>query len=48
MLLGSEEGITEENLQELADQIDFRILKNEQVPDMRGNSEKYPANFSKL
>ena len=39
VLLGSEEGITEENLQELADQIDFRILKDVQVPDMRGDSE---------
>ena len=39
VLLGSEEGMTEENLQELADQIDFRILKDVQVPDMRGDSE---------
>ena len=37
VLCGSEEGLTEEGLQELADQIDLRILKDVQVPDMRGD-----------
>lgn len=39
VLLGSEDGMTKEDLQELADKIDFRILKDVQVPDMRGDSE---------
>lgn len=39
VLLGSEEGMTEEDLQELADPIDLRILKDVQVPDMRGDSD---------
>lgn len=39
VLNGSEEGMTKEDLQELADKIDFRILKDVQVPDMRGDSE---------
>lgn len=38
VLCGSEEGLTEEGLQELADQIDFRILKDVQIPDMRGDT----------
>ena len=37
VLLGSEEGMTEEDLQEMADKIDFSILKDVQVPDMRGD-----------
>ena len=37
--IGSENGGTKEHLQELADRIDFRILKDVQVPDMRGDSE---------
>lgn len=40
-LLGSEDGMTEEDLRELADSIDFRILKEVQVPDMRGDSEDF-------
>lgn len=39
VLAGIEDGLTEEGLQELADQIDFSILKNVQVPDMRGDTE---------
>ena len=39
VLLGSEDGMTQEDLQGLADKIDFRILKDVQVPDMRGDSE---------
>ena len=39
VLLGSEDGMTKEDLQALADKIDFRILKDVQVPDMRGDSE---------
>ena len=38
VLLGSEDGMTKEDLQEMADKIDFRILKDVQVPDMRGDS----------
>ena len=30
---------SQKNLQELANQIDFRILKDVQVPDMQGDSE---------
>ena len=37
--LGSENGGTKEQLQELANRIDFRILKDVQVPDMQGDSE---------
>lgn len=36
---GSENGGTKEQLQELADRIDFRIQKDVQVPDMQGDSE---------
>ncbi|MCH5269433.1 MAG: hypothetical protein J1E83_01665 [Lachnospiraceae bacterium] len=39
VLLGSEDGMTKEDLQELADKIDFSILKDVQVPDMRGDSD---------
>ena len=39
VLLGSDDGMTEEDLQELADRIDFGVLKDVQVPDMRGDSE---------
>lgn len=39
VLAGSDEGMTEEGLQELADRIDFRVLKEVQTPDMRGDSE---------
>lgn len=38
-LAGRNEGMTEEDLQALADKIDFRRLKEVQVPDMRGDSE---------
>ena len=38
VLSGSEDGMIKENLQELADRIDFRILKDVQAPDMRGDS----------
>ena len=38
VLCGSKGGMTEEDLQELADQIDFRILKDVQAPDMRGDT----------
>ena len=38
VLLGSEEGMTKEDLQEFAEIIDFKILKDVQVPDMRGDS----------
>lgn len=31
--------MTEEDLQELADRIDFDVLKKVQAPDMRGDSE---------
>ena len=39
VLLGSEDGMTQEDLQTLADKIDFRILKDVKTPDMRGDSE---------
>lgn len=39
VLAGRNEGMTEEDLQELADKIDFQRLKEVQVPDMRGDSE---------
>lgn len=39
VLAGTEDGLAKEDLQELADQIDFSILKNVQVPDMRGDTE---------
>ncbi len=38
VLCGSNGGMTEKGLQELADQIDFGILKEVQTPDMRGDS----------
>lgn len=38
VLNGSVDGMTKEDLQEMADQIDFRILKEVQVPDMRGDT----------
>lgn len=38
ILSGSETGMTEEDLQGLADKIDFKILKDVKVPDMRGDS----------
>lgn len=39
VLCGSNEGMTEAALEELADKIDLRILKEVQTPDMRGDSE---------
>lgn len=39
VLSGSEAGMTKEDLQELADRIDFTVLKNVKTPDMRGDSE---------
>ncbi|MDE7252314.1 MAG: hypothetical protein K2O32_05150 [Acetatifactor sp.] len=39
ILSGSEEGMTTEDLQELADKIDFGILGDVKIPDMRGDSE---------
>lgn len=39
VLVGSDGGMTEEDLQELADRIDFDVLKKVQAPDMRGDSE---------
>ena len=39
VLLGSEDEMTKEDLQTLADKIDFRILKDVKTPDMRGDSE---------
>lgn len=39
VLAGIEDGLTKEDLQKLADQIDFSILKDVQVPDMRGDTE---------
>lgn len=38
LLAGSEDGITEDNLRTLADEIDFTGLKNVIIPDMRGDS----------
>lgn len=38
VLRGSEEGLTKEDLQELADKIDFRILKDVKAPEMRGDT----------
>ena len=38
VLCGSESGMTKEGLQELADTIDFSILKDVQIPEMRGDS----------
>ena len=43
VLLGSEEGMTKEDLQEFADKIDFRILKDVKVPEMRGDTAGLPA-----
>ncbi len=39
VLSGSEEGLTTEDLQELTDKIDFGILGDVKIPDMRGDSE---------
>lgn len=39
VLAGRNEGMTEADLQKLADMIDFRVLKEVQIPDMRGDSE---------
>lgn len=39
VLAGIENGLIKEDLQNLADQIDFSILKDVQVPDMRGDTE---------
>lgn len=38
VLAGSNEGLTEKNLQELADKIDFEVLKRVQTPDRTGNT----------
>ena len=37
-MCGSDNGMTEENLQKLADKIDFTVLKEVRVPEMRGDS----------
>lgn len=39
VLAGRNEGMTEEKLQELADKIDFGVLKEVKTPEMRGDSE---------
>lgn len=39
VLSGSEQGMTTEDLQELTDKIDFRLLGDVKIPDMRGDSE---------
>ena len=39
VLLGSDDGMTKEDLQKLADKIDFGILKDVRVPEMRGDSK---------
>lgn len=38
VLAGMEDGLTKDDLQELADQIDFSILMDVKVPDMRGDT----------
>lgn len=38
VLCGSSSGMTEENLQKLADKIDFTMLKEVRTPEMRGDS----------
>ncbi len=38
VLSGSKQGMTKESLQELADRIDFSVLKNVKIPEMRGDS----------
>ena len=43
VLLGSEEGMTKEDLQEFADKIDFTILKDVKVPEMRGDTAGMPT-----
>lgn len=43
VLLGSEEGMTKEDLQEFADKIDFKILKEVKVPEMRGDTAGVPT-----
>ena len=43
VLRGSEDGMTKEDLQELADQIDFTILKDVKVPEMRGDTAGMPT-----
>ena len=37
VMSGRDEGMTEEQLQELADKIDFSALKDVKEPDMRGD-----------
>ena len=37
ILSGTQEGLTEEQVEKLADSFDFTLLKNIQVPDMRGD-----------
>ena len=47
VLLGSDMGMTKKDLQELVDKIDFTVLKNVRIPDMRGDSipeDTLPAN----
>lgn len=39
LLCGSSGGMTKEGLEELADKIGFKVLKEVQVPDMRGDSQ---------
>lgn len=51
VLCGSESGMTKESLQELANMIDFSILKDVQIPEMSGDSTVMPAEdllFSEL
>lgn len=38
VLAGMEDGLTKDDLQELADQIDFSILMDVKIPDMRGDT----------
>ncbi len=42
VLSGSEGGLTGEDLQELADSMDFRVLKEVRIPEMRGDSVVSP------
>ena len=48
VLLGSEDGMTKEDLQEFADKIDFRILKDVKVPEMRGDTAVVPTDKTLL
>ena len=43
VLLGSEDGMTKEDLEEFADKIDFRILKDVKVPEMKGDTAGVPT-----